>query len=113
MEEGSILAKTILTARRAHSQGLQTQSRYGDAQSGQDDARHWELFLHGGQGLQAPPGWALVGRTRAGHLGPVSGWGRAAGKKKVGPCGWEMGNYLGQASTDHITREGALERNGQ
>lgn len=37
--------------------------------------------------------------------------GHAAGKKKVSPCGGEMGSCLGQAPTDCIMGQRALEKN--
>lgn len=68
VEEGPVLAKTILAARRAHLPGPRTLCGYGDARKGRDDA----------EALRASPprpGWAL----RASLLtGP--GWGEGDGQ---------------------------------
>lgn len=87
VEEGEILAKTILAARRARPQGPRTRRGYGDTQSGWDDGSAKGCRLRLGSGRQ-DQGRAL----RATLL-----------MSPLGLCGWQLGACHGQAPTDHIT----------
>lgn len=71
----------------------------GRLKAGQGDDRTLGAFPLWWPRAVALPGWALLGRTQAGHMGPVFSWGGGQAARKR----WrEAGSCRGQVPTDCI-----------